>query len=313
MKRVLVTGGAGFIGANLIRALGTDVELTVIDNLQSGTKQNLVGLDIKLIVADICSFDFSSLPKQDEIYHLACVASPQHYQAQPLATLASCFLGTQRLLDFALKNNSKVVFTSTSEVYGDPLEFPQAETYHGNVNPLSKRACYDEGKRVAETLCYEYYVLGLDVKIARVFNTFGPYMSANDGRVIANFINQAIQGQALTIYGDGMQTRSLVYVDDTVTALQRLMALVTQQLCVVNVGNDQEKTILQLALDVKSAINPQLPFAFQALPEADPQRRRPCLAKSNALLGKYQFTSWQQGLNNTIKYFSSPFASLLSG
>ncbi|BEU03033.1 dTDP-glucose 4,6-dehydratase [Agarivorans sp. OAG1] len=307
MKRVLVTGGAGFIGANLIRSLGSDFEVTVIDNLQSGAKQNLDGLDIKLIEADVCSFDFSTLAQQDEIYHLACVASPPQYQAQPLATLASCFLGTQRVLDFALQHNSKVVFTSTSEVYGDPLESPQAESYYGNVNPLSKRACYDEGKRVAETLCFEYYSLGLEVKIARVFNTFGPYMSANDGRVVANFINQALQGQPLTIYGDGKQTRSLIYVDDTITALRRLMALNTPSLCLVNVGNAQEKTVLQLALDIKSTINSQLPLTYLALPEADPKRRRPCLKKSNALLGKYQTTSWQQGLQNTIAYFSKLF------
>ena len=304
MKKILVTGGAGFIGSNLVEQLiKNGHHVTVIDNLSSGYKSNLNSSfdKINFIHADICE-KIESLDKHDEIYHLACQASPPKYQHDPIHTLDTCYLGTKNILDLAKRWQSPILFSSTSEIYGDPLEHPQTENYRGNVGTTTPRSCYDEGKRIAETLCYEYSK-DVVIKVARIFNTYGPKMDPEDGRVVSNFIWQAIHGKSLTIFGEGDQTRSLCFVSDNVDALQQFMATETGQLKILNIGNDAELTILELAQKVIEYFDQNLNLEYQPLPEADPTKRKPDLKQA------YEVINWQpqipleQGLKDTIKYF----------
>ena len=307
MKKILVTGGAGFIGSNLVnRLLESKHKVTVVDSLISGSLRNIEHIRhaIDFYDADVCDFDFLKIEKQDEIYHLACQASPPKYQSTPIHTLDTCYLGTRNVLEIAKHWNSPVLFASTSEIYGDPLEHPQQEKYRGNVSTISPRSCYDEGKRIAETLCYEYSKF-LPIKVARIFNTYGPKMDALDGRVVSNFIWQAINHQPLTIFGDGSQTRSLCFVSDNVNALTRFMQTDTGSLKILNIGNDEELTILDLANLIQSITKTDLPFQYQQLPEADPTKRKPDLRQAYDVLEWKPLISLQEGLKETIDYFSS--------
>lgn len=313
MKRILITGGAGFIGSNLLRSINTNsVEITIIDSLVSGFETNIKDQGVNFIKADILDFDLSTIEKQDEIYHLACPASPSHYQDNPTHTLTTCFNGTMKVLEYAYKHHSKVVFTSTSEVYGDPLESPQIETYNGNVNTLSIRACYDEGKRVAETLCFEYHRKGVDVRIARLFNTYGPRMAENDGRVVSNFICQALKGNPLTIYGSGTQTRSFCYVNDTIRGLEQLMNVKTHDLIVMNIGNETEVTIDFIAQTISSLTTGAFNFSYLPLPSGDPKIRRPDLVKAKIIIDWEPKISLDEGLKLTIDYFKTHITKSLS-
>ncbi len=313
MKRILITGGAGFIGSNLLRKINNSlVEITIIDSLISGFEENIEGENVKFIKSDILTFDFSTLEKQDEIYHLACPASPSHYQYDPVHTLDTCFKGTKQVLEYAYENGSKVVFTSTSEVYGDPLQSPQRENYNGNVNALSVRACYDEGKRVAETLCFEYHRKGVDVRVARLFNTYGPHMAENDGRVISNFICQALKDNPLTIYGSGEHTRAFCYVDDTIRGLERLMNVETSDLTVINIGNDNEATIKSVAEKISNLTKKTYNFDYCSLPNGDPKVRNPDLSKAKTIINWEPIISFDEGLRLTINYFEKHLTKSLS-
>ncbi|WP_428034155.1 NAD-dependent epimerase/dehydratase family protein [Amphritea sp.] len=304
-ERVLVTGGAGFIGSNLIHNLvnNFDCEITVIDNLLSGRITNISDCpDINFIEADICDFDFSLLKNQDKIYHLACLASPPQYQKNSIQTLDTCYIGTKNVLNFAMKCGAPLLFSSTSEVYGDPLVHPQAEGYFGNVSTLTPRACYDEGKRIAETLCYEYSDR-VEVKIARIFNTYGPGMCPEDGRIISNFINQALNGKPLTIYGDGSQTRSLCYVSDTVKGLMKYMERDCGPINVINIGHDNELTVSEIAGVIQRLLGRPEEIEYYPLPEADPKQRKADISKAKELLDWMPCTDLEGGLLKTIDYF----------
>lgn len=315
MKRILITGGAGFIGANLIRVLLKDAksQITIIDNLMTGKKFNLDGLkpDIDFIKADICRIALESLEGHDEIYHLASLASPTAYQRNPVITMDTCYIGTKKVLEYAKKFQSKVVFTSTSEVYGDPLVTPQSESYYGNVSTVTPRSCYNEGKRIAETLCYEYHKLGVDVKIARLFNTYGPYMTVEDGRVVPNFICQAIQNKPLTIYGDGNQTRSFCFVKDIVECLVEVMSMIPKEFAVVNIGSDLELSILKIAKKIIKITNANSQIQYLPLPIADPQRRKPDLTNIKKILGWQPQIDIDDGLLMTVEYFNNFLIGLL--
>ena len=242
----------------------------------------------------------------DEIYHLACPASPIHYQYNPIKTIKTSILGTMNMLGLAKRVKARIVFTSTSEVYGDPMVHPQVETYFGNVNPIGIRSCYDEGKRVAETLCMDYHrENNVNIGIARVFNTFGPAMSKDDGRVISNFIVQALNNEDITIYGDGSQTRSFCYVDDTVDGLIKLME--SGKVGPYNLGNPQEKTILETAKNILDKIDYSYgstsKIVFKELPQDDPTRRKPDITKANKDLNWFPNVDFDYGLNKTIQYF----------
>ncbi|MDP2608869.1 MULTISPECIES: NAD-dependent epimerase/dehydratase family protein [unclassified Oceanobacter] len=292
------------MGSNLLRKINNNsVEITVIDNLKSGFEDNIKGQDIKFIKDDILLFDLSTLERQDEIYHLACPASPSHYQDDPINTLDVCYKGTQKILEYAYEYGSKVVVSSTSEVYGDPLESPQCENYNGNVSTLSVRACYDEGKRVAETLCFEYHRKGVDVRIARLFNTYGPHMAENDGRVISNFICQALKDNPLTIYGSGEQTRSFCYVDDTIRGLEELMILESSDFVFVNIGNNNEVTVNFVAEIISELTERDCNFKDYPLPDGDPKVRKPDLSKAKKVIGWEPKISFYKGLKLTIDYF----------
>ena len=304
MKKILVTGGSGFIGSNLVEQLvHENHSVTVIDNLSSGHKLNLENTlhKIDFIQADICS-KIDDLPIHDEIYHLACQASPPKYQHDPIHTLDTCYIGTKNILDLAKTWRCPILFSSTSEIYGDPLEHPQTESYRGNVGTTTPRSCYDEGKRIAETLCYEYS-RDIDIKVARIFNTYGPKMDPEDGRVVSNFIWQAIHGKALTIFGKGEQTRSLCYVSDNVRALRQFMATDTGPLTILNIGNDAELTILELAQKIVQQFNSDLVLEYKPLPEADPTKRKPDLKQAYEIINWQPQISLDQGLKETIHYF----------
>lgn len=304
-EKILVTGGAGFIGSNLVRNLmySFDCEITVIDNLSSGRMANISDLpDINFIEADICDFDFSLLKRQDKIYHLACLASPPQYQKKSIQTLDTCYIGTKNVLNFARKCGAVLLFSSTSEIYGDPLVHPQTENYFGNVSTLTPRACYDEGKRVAETLCYEYSD-SVEIKIARIFNTYGPGMCPEDGRIISNFINQSLNGEALTIYGDGSQTRSLCYVSDTVNGLMKYMEQDCGPISVINIGHESELTVSEIARVIQRLHGQSEKIEYFPLPEADPKQRKADISKAKELLGWMPYTDLESGLLKTIDYF----------
>lgn len=307
-RRVLVAGGAGFLGSHLCRALlEQGHEVICADNLDTGCKRNIAPLlgneRFELLRHDVTAPLFVAV---DEIYNLACPASPRHYQADPVQTIKTNVLGALNLLGLARRLKARILQASTSEVYGDPGVHPQAEDYPGHVNPVGMRACYDEGKRCAETLFMDYRRQhGLAVKIARIFNTYGPHMHPNDGRVVPNFINQALAGEPLTVYGDGSQTRSFCYVDDMVDALLRLMRSRSDFCGPVNLGNPVEVSMLELAQTVRELTGSASPIAYRTPPGDDPVRRRPDIGLAQRELDWAPRTGLQEGLARTIAYFRS--------
>ena len=279
MKRILVTGGAGFLGSNLCKRLIKEGNHVIcVDNLYTGRMVNIEELmdnpEFEFINHNIIEpLDIDNL---DEIYNLACPASPPHYQKSPTYTTKTCVLGILNMLELATKNNAKIMQFSTSEVYGDPFVHPQVETYRGNVNPIGIRSCYDEGKRVAETLCFDYNrEFGTRIKVIRIFNTYGPMMDPKDGRVVSNFIIQALKGEDITIYGDGSQTRSFCYVDDLIEGIVRMMASREDFLGPVNLGNPGEFTIRELAEIVLEMVDTKSKLVCMDLPKDDPTQRKP--------------------------------------
>jgi UDP-glucuronate decarboxylase len=310
MSNILITGVAGFIGSNLCRRLINNPQNQIfgIDNFVTGQKANLVDLEskpnFKLMVGDINKEIEFELPKIDIIYHLACPASPPKYQSDPIFTLKTSFIGTLNILNLAKKHNSKVLFSSTSEVYGDPLIPIQKEFYRGNVNTVGPRACYDEGKRVAETLCFEFRQKeNLDVKIFRIFNTYGPLMDKNDGRVVSNFINQALTDQNITIYGDGSQTRSFQYIEDLVDGILALNQ--TRDFYgPVNLGSPFDFSMLELAeIILKLIPKSTSQIVYQDLPIDDPLQRKPDISLAKQKLNWEPKIQLEEGLLKTIDFF----------
>ena len=317
-KKCLITGGAGFIGSQLARRLlGEGAEVTVLDNLFTGSKSNIYDLlenpRFTFLMHDVVQPFWGQF---DEIYNLACPASPIHYQRNPVETMKVSFLGMMNTLELALKTKARVFHTSTSEIYGDPDVHPQPESYWGNVNTIGPRSCYDEGKRAAETLCADYIrEYGIDVRMIRIFNTYGPHMHPHDGRVVSNFIVQALKGVDITLYGDGSQSRSFQYVDDLLDAMQTYMALPLSRVRkffdqrampvpVLNVGNPGEFTIKELAeMTLELIPDSKSKLVYQPLPKDDPKRRRPDIALAKELLGWEPRIKLRDGLPKTIAYF----------
>ena len=306
-KRILITGGAGFIGSHLCEKLLQDDNNYVIclDNFYTGSKENIQHLisnpNFELIEHDITQpIDI----KADEIYNLACPASPIHYQYNPIMTMKTSVLGIINVLELAKKYNAKILQASTSEVYGDPTIHPQDETYWGNVNPIGIRSCYDEGKRCAETLMIDYRRQhNVNIKIVRIFNTFGPNMALNDGRVVSNFIVQALKNEDITIYGEGNQTRSFCYVSDLVQGLIKMMNTSSEIIGPINLGNPLERTILNLAELILSKINTKSKIIFKDLPQDDPIKRKPDITLAKNVLNWQPQISIEEGLDKTIEYF----------
>lgn len=307
MKRILVTGGAGFLGSNLCDRLvreGNDV--ICLDNFFTGSKNNIEHLlgkrNFDLVRHNVTRrYEI----EVDEIYNLACPASPPAYQHNPVKTTCTSVLGAINMLDLAKLDNAKILQASTSEVYGDPIAHPQPESYWGNVNPIGIRSCYDEGKRCAETLFMDYYRQnGVKIKIIRIFNTYGPNMSPNDGRVVSNFIMQALRGEDITIYGDGSQTRSFQYVDDLIEGMIRMMNTPDSFTGPVNLGNPGEFTMLELAEKVLKLTGSKSKIIYQPLPGDDPKQRRPDISLAKEKLGGWQpKVQLEEGLIKTIAYF----------
>jgi UDP-glucuronate decarboxylase len=306
VSRVLVTGGAGFIGSHLCeKLLKRGDEVLCVDNCYTGSKSNIAHLAqypcFEFIRHDIT---FPLYVEIDAIYNLACPASPVHYQRNPVQTTKTSVHGAINMLGLAKRTGAKILQASTSEVYGDPVEHPQSEAYWGNVNPIGTRACYDEGKRCAETLFFDYHRQhGLRIKVARIFNTYGPRMGLVDGRVVSNFIIQALKGEPLTIYGDGNQTRSFCYVDDLVDGLIRLMDSEDDFIGPVNLGNPEEFTVLTLARKVLKYTSGKSELVFNPLPQDDPRQRRPDTALAQRKLGWQAATPLDEGLSRTIEDF----------
>jgi UDP-glucuronate decarboxylase len=307
-KRILVTGGAGFLGSHLVdRLLEQGHEVLCIDNLFTGTKRNLEHLHaqprFEFMRHDVT---FPLYVEADEIYNLACPASPIHYQHDPVQTTKTSVHGAINMLGLAKRLKCRILQASTSEVYGDPTIHPQTEDYWGNVNPIGPRSCYDEGKRCAETLFFDYHRQhGLEIKVARIFNTYGPRMHPSDGRVVSNFIVQALKGEPITLYGDGKQTRSFCYVDDLIGGLVRLMespALLTGP---INLGNPVEFTMLELAEMVLAETGSSSPLVRQPLPQDDPKQRQPNIALAKKHLGWIPKVALREGLKSTTAYFRS--------
>jgi len=305
-KRILVTGGAGFLGSHLCRRLvaqGHDV--ICVDNLFTGTKDNIVDLldqpNFELMRHDVT---FPLYVEVDEIYNLACPASPIHYQHDPVQTTKTSVHGAINMLGLAKRTRAKIFQASTSEVYGDPQVHPQHESYWGHVNPIGERSCYDEGKRCAETLFFDYYRQHqLRIKVARIFNTYGPNMHPNDGRVVSNFIMQALQGQPITIFGDGSQTRSFCYVDDLIEGFVRLMATGDDITGPINLGNPVEFTIRELAEKVIQFTNSKSSIVFRPLPSDDPLQRQPNIDEARSRLNWEPKVQLEEGLRKAIQYF----------
>jgi len=306
LTKNLITGGAGFIGSNLVkRLLDENEEVICLDNLFTGRKKNIDSFlnhpKFKYIYHDVVDpFDLET--NIDKIWHLACPASPINYQEDPIKTSRTSFLGTYNMLELANKKRAKLLLASTSEIYGDPKVHPQSENYHGNVNTTGIRSCYDEGKRIAETLCSDYQrINGVDSKIMRIFNTYGPNMRFDDGRVISNFIVQALKGEKITVYGDGTQTRSFCYVDDLVEGLIKLMN--SSEVGPINLGNPSEFTIKQLAELVTSKVCIDLNICYKELPQDDPLQRKPVIDKALEKLSWAPSVPLSDGLDYTIEYF----------
>ncbi|UCH26331.1 MAG: SDR family oxidoreductase [Trueperaceae bacterium] len=306
--RILLTGSAGFVGSHLgERLLEDGHEVVGADNYISGQRRNTAFLEdypaFEALEADVSHAIAYQGPALDWVMHFASPASPPHYQKHPIETLMVGAQGTQNALVLAREHRAKFMLASTSEVYGDPLEHPQVETYWGNVNPIGIRGCYDEAKRYAEAITMAYHrTHGLDTRIIRIFNTYGPRMRADDGRVVTNFINQALAGEPLTVYGDGSQTRSFQYVSDLVEGIVRLMGVVHHE--PVNLGNPDEYTIQAFAEIIRNRIAPAAEIRHLPMPQDDPKQRRPDITKARALLGWEPVTPLEQGLEATIAYFS---------
>ena len=305
-KRVLVTGGAGFLGSHLCeRLLERGDEVLCVDNFYTGGKDNVAHLldepYFELLRHDVT---FPLYVETDEIYNLACPASPVHYQRDPVQTTKTSVHGAINMLGLAKRTKAKILQASTSEVYGDPEVHPQPESYWGRVNPLGPRACYDEGKRCAETLFFDYHRQhGMRIKVARIFNTYGPRMVPDDGRVVSNFIIQALSGEPITIFGDGRQTRSFCFVDDLVDGLLRLMDTPDDVTGPVNLGNAAEITVRELAESVIAMTGSKSELVFEPLPADDPRQRRPDLALAEELLDWAPATALSDGLEKTVDYF----------
>ena len=306
MKRNLVTGGSGFLGSHLSKKLlDKGQEVICIDNFFTGTKKNIEPLmnnpHFELIRHDVTE---PIKIEVDQIWHLACPASPIHYQFNPIKTTKTSFLGTYNMLGLAKRVGAKFLLASTSEVYGDPEEHPQKESYKGSVNTTGIRSCYDEGKRIAETLCSDYQrVNGVDTKIMRIFNTYGPNMRFDDGRVVSNFIVQALKNEKITLYGKGEQTRSFCYVDDLIEGMILLMESNYQK--PINIGNPKEFSIQELAYLVRDLINPNLEFEYKDLPQDDPKQRKPSIILAKEVLNWEPKIELKEGLIKTIKWFKS--------
>lgn len=310
-KKVLITGAAGFLGSYLTRDLLDAGFIVVgIDNLSSGQMINLKNLPqnrFTFLEMDVCSPKVVSHPDIQniaEIYHLASPASPKYYQAAPFDTININTIGTKNMLDLTRKNNAKMVYTSTSEVYGDPEVHPQPETYRGNVNTWGPRACYDESKRLGEVLCYQFYKeYQTNVKVARIFNTYSAGLANDDGRVISNFVTQVLKGEDITVYGDGTQTRSFCYVTDTIMGLKLLMEKDDANGEMINIGNPEEYSILEVAHLIKELTNSTSKITFHPLPKDDPKVRRPVIEKAKEILGWEPIITLEEGLKHTITQY----------
>lgn len=307
MKKILVTGGAGFIGSHLCTRLVMQGHYVLcVDNYFTGNKKNIEHLfdctNFEIIMQDVC---FPLYVDVDEIYNLACPASPKYYQIDPIQTMKTSVLGAYNMLGLAKQTGARILQASTSEIYGDPLQHPQVEEYWGNVNPIGLRSCYDEGKRAAETLFMDYYrAHNVRAKIVRIFNTYGPNMAAGDGRVVSNFIVQALQGKDITVYGSGQQTRSFCYVDDLLDAMMAMMATGDEVCGPINIGNPNEFTVMELAEKVIKLTGSKSIILQQPLPQDDPQQRKPDIAKAKQLLNWEPKMQLNEGLLKTIEYFA---------
>ena len=307
-KHALVAGGAGFIGINLIQSLlHNGHRVTCIDNFVSSDREVMMCLqnqsNLEVIEHDIIEpIDL----KVDAIYNLACAGSPKKYQQNPIHTLKTSVYGVENFSQLALKNKCPMFHSSTSEIYGEPLSHPQQETDNGNVNILGVRACYDEGKRAAEALLYDYKrIHSLDIRVARFFNTYGSNMQVDDGRVVSNFIIQALNSKPLTVYGDGQQTRSLCYIDDLIAGIHKMMALPESPSTPINLGNPDEYKIIDIADQISNILNKDLELEYLALPQDDPSRRKPDISLAKKILGWSPKISLAEGLKYTIQYFQS--------
>ena len=304
MKKILVTGGAGFLGSHLCqRLLDEGNHVLCVDNYFTGSIENIQSMMsnpyFEVIRQDIC---MSLYVEVDEIYNLACPASPKYYQLDPIQTMKTSILGTFNMLGLAKRTGAKILHTSTSEIYGDPKVHPQTESYWGNVNPIGIRACYDEGKRAAETLCFDYNRKhGVDIKVVRIFNTYGPRTGVDDGRVVSNFIIQALRGDPITIYGDGIQTRSFCYVDDMINGLVAMMQ--SSLTGPVNLGNPGEFTVKELAMMILRLTQSSSKIVYKDLPQDDPQQRRPNISLARDKLSWEPKVDLETGLKETIEYF----------
>ncbi|ABM72629.1 Nucleoside-diphosphate-sugar epimerase [Prochlorococcus marinus str. MIT 9515] len=303
-NRNLITGGSGFLGSHLANnLLKKGEEVICLDNFFTGTKKNIHHLlkdpNFELIRHDVTE---PIKLEVDKIWHLACPASPIHYQFNPIKTTKTSFMGTYNMLGLAKRIGAKILLASTSEVYGDPLEHPQTESYRGSVNTTGIRSCYDEGKRVAETLCSDYQrIHGVDVRIMRIFNTYGPNMRSDDGRVVSNFIKQALKNEKITLYGEGKQTRSFCYVDDLINGMILLMESDFQS--PINIGNPNEFSIRELADIVRDLINPNLEYEFKEMPKDDPKQRKPSISLAKSILNWEPKVELKEGLLKTIEWF----------
>lgn len=306
MKKVVVAGGAGFLGSHLCKKLLEEAQVICIDNLSTGSRENIASLfshpHFVFLEHDVTHP--LAIKAVDEIYNLACPASPVHYQADPLKTGLTSVLGSLHLLELARRFQAKIFQASTSEVYGDPEQHPQTEEYWGRVNPIGLRSCYDEGKRFAETLFFDFWrTYDFPIKVGRIFNTYGPHMHPQDGRVVSNFIVQALKGDPLTLYGQGAQTRSFCYVDDLIEAILRFMQTEESVTGPINLGNDQEFSIKELAEQILEITGSSSQMIYKPLPADDPQQRRPDLTLARKVLNWQPSISLREGLERTVAYF----------